>query len=240
MAAASSAPVYAPFSTFIGSGVVGGRMPSYATMGREGAKAVNALLDGVPPDKLSLPAAIPAELQVDWRQVRKWEISAKAIPHDAIVHFREPTFWEAYRDDLIVIAAVILIQFALIIALLIERRRRRRTASALEESESHMSLASSAARLSMWIWDITRDKLWSTTQLRQGAGLSKVSPTQFEEVLASVHPADRAEFDRAVRRAVANGEELDTEFRILDAGGAVRWIAARGRAEKDGGMAGDA
>ena len=44
-----------------------------------------------------MPAIMPAPVQVDWRQVKKWGIPADAIPADAIVHFREPTFWEAYR-----------------------------------------------------------------------------------------------------------------------------------------------
>ena len=235
MAAASGAPVYGPYSTFIGTGVVGGRMPTFVEMGRQAAKAVNGLLDGSTPATLRLPASIPAQVQIDWRQAQKWGIAADTIPGDAIVHFSEPTFWEAYRNTAMLVASVILLQAVLIAALLIERRRRRQAASELEESENRMNLAAYAARLSMWIWDFGRGKVWTTTKLRVNAGLPARAPVDFDQVLETVHPEDRERFDRAVRQAVAKDEELDVEYRVLQPDGAVRWIAARGRAEKGAG-----
>jgi len=67
---------------------------------------------------------MPTALQVDWRQVRRWGIDEKQIPVDTIVHFREPTVWEAYRNVAIATAVVILLLLALIVTLLVERRRR--------------------------------------------------------------------------------------------------------------------
>lgn len=236
IAAASKAPVYGPFSTFIGSGVVGGRVPTYSEMGRQAAKSVNSLLDGVPPAALKLPEGVPTELQIDWRQAEKWGIAADAIPLGAVVHFREPTFWERYQRQVIVAAIVFLFQAALIVALLIERARRQRTALALEQSESRMNLAAYAARLSMWMWDLTHDKIWATSKLRQNAGLSKETPTSFDQILKGVHPADRDGFDRAVRRAAAKDEELDVEYRVIQPDGDVRWFAARGHSAKGDGQ----
>ena len=98
-----------------------------------------------------------------------------------------------------------------------------------------MNLAAYAARLSMWIWDFGRGKVWTTTKLRVNAGLPARAPVDFDQVLETVHPEDRERFDRAVRQAVAKDEELDVEYRVLQPHGAVRWIAARGRAEKSAG-----
>ena len=235
VADASNAPVYGPFSTFIGTGVVGGRTPTYIEMGRQGAAAVNSLLGGVSPAMIRLPANIPAQVQIDWRQARRWGINADDIPDDAIVHFRTPTIWEEHRKTVINVAVVFLLQAALIAMLLVERRLRRRTALALQESEKRMNLAADAARLSMWIWDIPHDRIWTTTKLLQRAGLSKKSAINFDRVLETVHPADREGFERSVRKAVMTGEELDVEYRMLEPSGEVRWIAARGRADgRDG------
>ena len=182
-----------------------------------------------------LPANIPAQVQIDWRQARRWGINADDIPDDAIVHFRTPTIWEEHRKTVINVAVVFLLQAALIAMLLVERRLRRRTALALQESEKRMNLAADAARLSMWIWDIPHDKIWTTTKLLQRAGLSKKSAINFDRVLETVHPADREGFERSVRKAVMTGEELDVEYRMLQPSGEVRWIAARGRADgRDG------
>ena len=59
MAAASTAPVFGPFNTFIGTGIVGGRMPNYRAMGRQAGVAVSRMLKGEIPASLHLPEAMP-------------------------------------------------------------------------------------------------------------------------------------------------------------------------------------
>lgn len=229
IASASKAPVYGPYSTFIGTGVVGGRMPVFMEMGREAGRAVRRLLDGTRPEALALPASSPAPVQVDWRQAQRWRIAPELIPPEAVVHFREPGFWDIYRERVIALVAALLIQAAMIVALLLERRARRRTAGQLASSEARMSLASRAAGLSMWMWDVTSDRLWSTADLRRHLRLAGEPPVRFEQVLAQVHQADRRRFEEAVREALRDGEELDIEYRMLDGAGDVRWISSRGR-----------
>lgn len=212
IASASVAPVYGPYDTFIGTGIVGGRMPSYAGMGRQGAQIVNALFDGVTLASLDLPDVGPMQVHLDWRQARRFGIRESDVGADTIVHFKEPTFWEAYRNEALFVAAVISLQGALIAALLVERRRRRWTNSALEVSERRMSLATRAGGLSLWTWDASRKD--------PGGAFDRV------------HPADRAELERAAREALAKDEDLNVEYRVLESDGGVRWIAAHGRAEK--------
>jgi len=145
MAAAATAPVYGPLDTFIGTGVVGGRMPSFEDMGRQAGQVVNKLFAGAAAASLRLPEIAPMSLQVDWRQVRRWGIDEKGIPADAVRHFKEPTFWEAYRNEAIITAAVILLQFGLIAALLIERRRRRTAEVAVQKQRTELAHASRLA-----------------------------------------------------------------------------------------------
>jgi PAS domain-containing protein len=173
---------------------------------------------------------------VDWRQISRWGVDERLLPAYTVVRFREPSAWEKYWREISVGVAILVFQAGLIASLLIERRSRRRLAMALEESQKQMSLAARAARLSIWIWDVARDKLWTTTHLRQQAGLPEEQPIAFADVLATAHPADREDLDRAVRKAVETGEELDVEYRLVRPDGDVRWIAARGRAEKGHGQ----
>jgi hypothetical protein len=153
IAAASSAPIYAPYSTLLGTGIVGGRMTGFDAIGQLGANAVLDLLSGVAPASLALPAAMPMSMHVDWRQVRRWGIDPRALPDDAVVHFRTPTFWESYGHWVLVVGVVMLLQAGLIVALLVERRRRRHAGAALARSEQRMSLAARAAQLTMWTLD---------------------------------------------------------------------------------------
>jgi signal transduction histidine kinase len=124
IARASTAPVYGPFDTFIGTGVVGGRMPSFEDMGKQAGQIVKEILAGAAPATLRLPNSTPTALHIDWRQAQRWRIDEKLIPADTIVHFRQPTFWEAYRTGTIIALAVFFLQSALIAALYFERRRR--------------------------------------------------------------------------------------------------------------------
>src|ERR1700734_980273 len=91
IARASTAPVYGPFDTFIGTGVVGGRMPSFEDMGKQAGQIVKQILAGTAPAALRLPNSTPTALHIDWRQAQRWRIDEKLIPADTIVHFRQPT-----------------------------------------------------------------------------------------------------------------------------------------------------
>jgi signal transduction histidine kinase len=145
MAAASTAPVYGPLNTFIGTGAVGGRTPSFEEMGRAAALLVEQLLAGADPSSLQVPALMPTALRVDWRQVQRWGIDERAIPADAVISFREPEFWETNRRAVILAFSVILLQAALIAALLLEHRRRRRAELAVNRQRIELWHASRLA-----------------------------------------------------------------------------------------------
>jgi hypothetical protein len=145
MAAVSTAPLYGPFNTFIGIGAVGGVMPNFEAMGRQTGEIVNALLDGAAPASLSMAKTMPTALNVDWRQVQRWDIDKGAIPDDAVVHFREPTLWQAHRQELLVAAAVFLLQAGLIGWLVIERRRRLAAERTTDQQRAEYAHASRLA-----------------------------------------------------------------------------------------------
>ena len=126
MATASTAPIFGSFNTFMGTGIVGGRMPNFRGIGRQAGVVVGRLLNGETPASLRLPEVMPSTLNVDWRQLRRWGIGETSLPSDAIVQFKEPTLWEAHPREVILAAIVFFILTMLIAVLLIERRLRRR------------------------------------------------------------------------------------------------------------------
>jgi len=227
VSAESGAPVYTVYSTSIGLGPVGGRMSDFVEMGKEAAAIVQQVLAGVPAEQMRVPTPAKAKVEIDWRQVQKWGIDAAHVPADAVLHFKEPSFWEAYRNIALLVLVVILLQAALIGALLIERRLRRQAASALEESEKQMNLAARAAGLSFWDWDIARCHM--STAHREVPEPSGELPVALGRVLETVHPGDRNSVERAVVAAAGEQRELDLEYRVRNEAGEFRWTAARGR-----------
>lgn len=234
IAAASPAPVYTVFTTHIGSGVVGGRMTAFDSIGRRGAEVVLALLDGAAPASLALPAAMPVALHVDWRQLERWGIDERTLPADAVVQFRAPTFWQAYGHWVAAALAVMLLQAGLIAALLLERRRRRRAGAALARNEQHMSLAARAARLTLWTLDDTARRA-RVLPAPAADGTAAEALADFATLLERVEPADRDAVERAIAEARATGAEFEVEYRVPAADGTTRWQVARGRADAAGG-----
>jgi signal transduction histidine kinase len=235
VAAKSTAPVYVAYDTTVGTGAVGGVIPTFDAVGRQTGEIVAALLEGKSPATLKLPRVLHGSPLVDWRQVRRWGIDEGLLPPGTVVRYREPSAWDKYRLEISIGIAIVALQTALIVALLFERRLRRRTAVALDDSEERMKLAARAAGLSMWTWDTTRDRVRSTTPSRQPARLPKEQSIDSGDFLERVHPGDREEVERAARQALAKGEELDIQYRLVQPDGEVRWIAAHGRAQKKNG-----
>jgi signal transduction histidine kinase len=62
---------------------------------------------------------------VDWRQLRRWNISEARVPAGTRVLFREPTVWDQYRAYVLGALALLVAQSALIGGLLVQRSRRR-------------------------------------------------------------------------------------------------------------------
>ncbi len=230
IAAASVAPVYAALDTHIGAGVVGGYMTPYDEQARQAADVVVRLLNGATPSEIrTIP--LPVVPILDWRQLKRWGLNEHLLPADAVVRFREPTAWESYWDEIVAVIIVVLLQAGLIAALLLERRLRRRTASALANSEQQMNIAASAARLSMWTWDVEPEKARAIVPGRPARTQGQEGSIRFHDVLEAAHPADREHLDRSVRKALASGEELNVEYRVIAPDGNVRWIDARGQAD---------
>jgi signal transduction histidine kinase len=145
MRAATRAPMYGAFSTYLEAGIVGGYWTDFESQGREAARAVTQLLAGAPPATVRLPASAPAAMHVDWRQLQRYGIHEAALPRGAVVHFREASLWERDRNKVLGALGIIALQAALIGGLLIERRRRRHAEVSVARSRNELAHASRLA-----------------------------------------------------------------------------------------------
>ncbi|HEX7759450.1 MAG TPA: HWE histidine kinase domain-containing protein [Caulobacteraceae bacterium] len=111
-------------------------------------------------------------------------------------------------------------------------------AKALRQTEQRLEFALGAARLGSWEFDIAAGRFSSAAHSRAIFGLGPDDPFDTtEDVVALVHPDDRALRQAAVDRAIATGEDLEVEYRIVKPSGEIGWIMARGRAAFENGRA---
>lgn len=94
--------------------------------------------------------------------------------------------------------------------------------------ERHLRLAVEAACVALWAWHVEDDLLRMDKRGFQLWGISWSGHVTFEELSASIHPADRDRVRAAfsATRSVAGSYEID--FRII-VGDEVRWVSARGQ-----------
>ena len=129
----TNAPVFAAFGTYMGTGIVGGDLTDYRVVGHDAAVFSDQILyKGV---RASTPPVESSgnQVKLDWRQVRRWNISESALPPGTIMLYRQPTVWERYQKYIMAGVVVIVLQAVLITALLSQRARGRSATTALKK-----------------------------------------------------------------------------------------------------------
>src|SRR5215212_8019857 len=100
--------------------------------------------------------------------------------------------------------------------------------AALAASEARLRLALDAARMANWDWDSVGDSTWGSAGREALYGRPPGTLRTRAEVLAAVHPEDRAmaagTIARAMARAPGEDEADAVEFRVIDPDGTVRWL----------------
>lgn len=102
--------------------------------------------------------------------------------------------------------------------------------AALAKISERLELATHAANIGIWDWNIAENKLIWDDRMYHLYGLKKSNmPGAYEAWLSGVHPDDRELCDEIVREAVKGNQEYDTEFRIIWPDGSIHWLKATGQ-----------
>jgi len=210
IAAVSSAPAYSVYGTFIGSGVVGGRVETFESLGRTAAQlAVNAMEGSV-----SDPAVVHIEPRVivDWPQLAKFGLDVNRLPEDAVILNYQPTAWERYRTVILAVAFVLALQTATIALLLVQGRLRRtaeRQARARQLELAHASRVGHLGELSgAFAHELAQPLTAILANAQAGARLASNSPADIDEIRAIL--ADIIEDDRRAATLIADLRKLMT------------------------------
>jgi PAS domain S-box-containing protein len=101
---------------------------------------------------------------------------------------------------------------------------RKRVAEQLRLFSERLTLATRAASIGVWDWDLRTNQVYWDEKMFEIYGLPKRDPMPYERWLLTVHPEDLARVMESRKSIVANKSHGGIEFRIAKQNGAPRYI----------------
>ena len=111
-------------------------------------------------------------------------------------------------------------------------KAREEQTGALRESETRLRLATEAAGIGIWTWDLPTGRVTCSPECAAIFGQDRVGLSG-HVFLRLVHREDRSRIWKVIRQALATKTAYEYEFRFTRSDGSIRWAASRGRAEYD-------
>jgi PAS domain S-box-containing protein len=226
---AAPVPVYAPWRSHVGSGVVGGVVEDPVAGAAQAADMVVRVARGARPRDIA-PGRVPTTPTFDARQLVRFEIDEDRLPAGSVVLFREPTFWTRYRPYIIGTGAVVALQALMIGALLVQGARRRRVEAALRESDERYALATAAGAVGVWDWNLETGDTYIDPAIGRAMGMADGDTDTHFDSWARMLPVEEAGRLLADAQACLDGRMtfFENEHRQVRGDGSIRWFLIRG------------
>jgi PAS domain S-box-containing protein len=111
---------------------------------------------------------------------------------------------------------------------------RKQAEEALRQASERLQMATQAADMGVWDWDIVKDEtIWDDT-IHRFYGIPRENFSGHYEVwINALHPDDRERMQRVVDGELSGERPYNTEFRVIRPDGSVRYIHGIGRATRD-------
>jgi PAS domain S-box-containing protein len=118
------------------------------------------------------------------------------------------------------------------VGIILDVTKERMALEALRSSEERLRLALDSANMGSWDWNVTTGENNWSAKTRELFGMDAATPVTFDRLLSCLHPDDVP--SRQISDETLATGEYKNEYRVVLPGGAVRWMAARGRLQRDG------
>jgi PAS domain S-box-containing protein len=109
---------------------------------------------------------------------------------------------------------------------------QQRIADELRDSRTRLELATHAAAIGIWDWDVASSAMVYSERAKAIYGFPAGKPVTYEQVRDATHPDDLPRTSMMARRALDPElrEKEPYEYRIVRTDGTIRWVLAHGEA----------
>ncbi|MFK5954420.1 MAG: ABC transporter substrate binding protein [Desulfobacterium sp.] len=122
----SPVPVYSAWDSYIGQGVLGGKLVSSYTQGKTAAEMALAILQGKPLEEIPVKTNIPSQYIFDYDQLKKFNIQETDLPDESVILNQPDTLYQRYKKLMFtfLLGGISLSLIILLLSLNIMHRRR--------------------------------------------------------------------------------------------------------------------
>jgi len=217
-------PTYCIFAMLcLDHGGIGGSYSYDNVQVEKTAEAAGRILAGEKAENIPVAHDSGARVEVDWRQLRRWNIPESILPRGSIVLYRGPTVWRRYAYFILGAVAVILLQTMLIAGLMWERTKKRKSEMNLREGEERFRIMADTTPALIWMSDREGRIIYLNKKILEftGADLEAIRSGAW---VNHVHPDDLAEVLAANARAQDRRTSFSKEYRLRRRDGVYRWM----------------
>jgi PAS domain S-box-containing protein len=232
-------PTYCFHPYCLGHGAVGGSYTDQTVSGVKGGEMAARVLSGERPENIPIDQNLVTHPEVDWRQLRRWNISESKLPPGTVVLYREPTAWERYEKYVVAGIVLIVVQALLILGLLWQRARKRKTEALLREGEKRFRVMADTTPSLVWMCDKNGAVTFLNERCIDFTG--RDPEAAFDDIWTTyTHPDDVQNVLTANAQALEREERFAKEYRLRRRDGVYRWMldVAAPRIDGEGKFAG--
>jgi PAS domain S-box-containing protein len=225
IARAAKVPVFGLYESYLGFGIVGGRLVSFEQQGKEAAALALRIMGGESPASIPFGGEQAYVAAYDWRELKRWGISEKALPPGSIVKFKSLSVWEEYRGTILGGISFMVIETLLVIALFVNLHRRKRAEAEIGASAvRYRTVADYTYDWEYWSApDGTLNYVSPSCERITGYSVREFmgDPSLFVKIIV---PEDRETWEGHEHGAHAGLKARGVQFRIRTRDGETRWI----------------
>jgi PAS domain S-box-containing protein len=114
------------------------------------------------------------------------------------------------------------------------RTETEQALAALEATQQRLQLLLEVSRMGTWEYDVDDDSFEWSPEMARALGVDpELGRASLAQALECLHPEDRAAARDALQAALAVGQDLEIETRVVPGEGKLRWLLVKGRVSCD-------